>query len=251
MDFEFITDETQRAKAVESYNASISEIAKKAEETIAAKFEEEKKKLVANNQRLLQEKGALAEKLKGVSDIDKMMEIVNAFNESEEMQLAKSGKLQEHIQKLVTEKTIGLEEQILRLKTDNERLDSEGKTIRTKYNDTKFREILDAAGDKAKLPKSSMIDVYNRANGLFSLAKDEKSLEARGKDGKLVMADDKVLTVDLWIEGLRKDAPHLWPSSKGGSLHGNYDPMTTDAKIVEVAATGDMKSYRELRKSKK
>ena len=97
MDFSFIEDEALRTQAEEAYEAD-----KKANgEDIESKINEAIEGLQSKNEELLGEKKTIQEKLQKFADIEdpeKALEALKFINESEEAQMIRDGKFDEHVE---------------------------------------------------------------------------------------------------------------------------------------------------------
>jgi len=246
--FDFIEDEELRQKAIEQYEASIKEVT----ESVDSKIEEAVAGLKAKNEELLGEKKSIQEKLAQFSEItdpEKALEALKFLQENEDAQLIKEGRIDELVEKRVSNMRLEHEKQLEALKKQLEEIaqakEHYESQYKTKIMDDAMREIAIKAGVRPE----AIPDVLMRAKQIFSLAEDG-TLEARDKDGKLLKNEKgNVLTPVVWLDSLKENAPHYWPSSEGvgatgGSLSADAD---LTEKLAEYARKGDMKSYRKLR----
>jgi hypothetical protein len=246
--FEFIEDEELRQQAIDQYEASIKETT----ESIDTKIEEAVAGLKAKNEELLGEKKSIQEKLaqfSKITDPGKAIEALEFLQENEDAQLIKEGKVDELVEKRVSNLRLEHEKQVDQLRQQLEEIvhakEHYESQFKTKIMDDAMREIAVKAGIRAE----AISDVLMRSKQVFSLAEDG-TLEARGSDGKLLKNDKgNVVTPIVWLEGLKESAPHYWPSSEGVGATGgsiNSDADLTE-KLAEFARKGDMKGYRTLR----
>ena len=250
MEFEFIEDMEVRQKAIDAHTASVKSI----EESLALKIDEAIKPLKTKNEELIGEKRKIQETLKNFENIDpvKAREALNFLDGNEEAQMIKDGKINDVIEKRVST-----------LKSDHEAIMkdlslklSESEQVATLhkslYQKKMIEDSLREAAIAAKVRPEALTDILLRGNSIFSLA-DDGSVEARGKDGKLVKTeDDKVLTTSIWVENLKKSAPHYWPPSAGIDAHGESGTSTDIVAAMQRAASkGDMKEYRRLKSKRK
>lgn len=247
MDFDFITDEEQRAKAIELYESSIAEL----NDQFKLKLDEEVGGLKSKNAELLDEKKKVEQKLKEFEDFDfdAANEALEFLENNKDAQLIKDGKVEELIEKktsaLRSDHEAIVSELNSKLKEESERGNKYENLYRTKMVEDALRE----AAIAAKVRPEAITDVLLHGRNIFSLA-DDGTVEARGEDGKLLKtADDKVLTTANWIESLKKTSPHYWPGSKGAGAEGGGDSGDDLATAIQRAAdTGNHAEYRRLRK---
>ena len=146
--------------------------------------------------------------------------------------------------------------------------------MRTKYEsridetNTKIKELEDSNAKKDLRIKHLMIDqqvkdaftteggvataltdVVTRARGTFDL--EEGVPVARDNDGDLIRGDDGPITIAEWVKSLKKQAPHLFPPSKGaglgggkGGANGQWDEM---AELADKDPAAYIKARREQR----
>lgn len=248
MDFDFITDEDQRAKVVEVYNSSIADI----NDQHKLALDEEVGGLKSKNAELLDEKKKAEAKLKEFDnyDFDAANEALDFIKNNSNAKLIKDGKVDELIEKetsaMRSDHEDAMTEMDGKLTTEIARADLYEGLYKTKMVEDALRD----AAVAAKIRPEAITDVLLHGRNIFSLAEDG-SVEARDSEGKLrKTSDDKVLTTSNWIEGLKKTSPHYWPSSEGVGAHGGGEGAGDDlaAAIQRAADSGNHAEYRRLRK---
>jgi len=243
MDFDFITDETQREQAIEAYNNLVDQHKLELDEAVSG--------LKSKNAELLDEKKKIERKLREFEsfDFDKANEALEFLENNKDAQLIKDGKVDELIEKrtsqLVSDHEAAINEIKGQLKEEMERAGLYENLYKTKMVEDALRDV----AIKAKVRPEAITDVLLHGKNVFSLA-DDGSIEARDENGKLRKTeDDKVLTPANWIEGLKKVSPHYWPESRGaGAFGGGFsDENDLTAAMHRAAERGDMVEYRRLR----
>jgi hypothetical protein len=246
--FEYIENLELRQKATDEFNASIDSIKVDFSKQINIEVEKATSGIKANHDKLLDEKKKLQEKFKGITDPEEALKALSLINDNEEFRMIRDGKFEDVIQKRLSSVSTEYETKIAEL---NDKLSNHEMTA-TKYTslfkdtvrDLRVKEAAIAAGVRP----SAIDDILNKGRNVFTVADDEKSVEARDSKGHLrKTADDKILNVDLWIDSLRKTSPHYWPESKGGNLSSGGDQNDLQAMIDDAAKRGDSDLYRKLR----
>lgn len=248
MEFEFITDEDQRAQAVEAYNNSITSL--KDEHKLA--LDEEVNGLKSSKAEILDEKKALDKKLKEFEsyDFDAANEAISFLENNKDAQLIKDGKTDELIEKKLSQLTSDHETTLGELKGELSTAQQHGQLYESLYKTKMVEDSLREAAVGAKVRPEAVTDILLHGRNVFALA-DDGSVEARDTEGKLrKTVDDKVLTPTNWIEGLKKSSPHYWPDSVGAGATGMGagDEGDLTAALNKAASSGNMTEYRRIRK---
>lgn len=97
-------------------------------------------------------------------------------------------------------------------------------------------------------------DVINRIQQMFTV--EDGIPVARGADNEMIQGEKGPLTIKEYINGLKKDAPHLFPNSssanagdgKGGE---GGEVSDLDQQILDAVAANNFDLMRELRNKKK
>ena len=248
MDFAFITDEEVRTKAEEENKAELKEL----NESITAKIEEAVVGLKSKNEELLGEKKTVQEKLatfKDITDPVKALEALTFINENEEAQMIKDGRFNELMDKRTSQMKIDHDTAVTDLADKLlEMTDGKGK-YKGLYETKMLDDAMRAVAIKAGVVPGAINDVLRRAKELFTLGTDG-TVEARTADNKLLKNEDgNVVTPTVWVESLKPDSSHYWPSSEGaGAVGGNIagDADLTE-KLAQLSKDGKMAQYRVLR----
>ncbi len=197
--------------------------------------------LSANKEGIVGEKRALAVKLSSLEgrveglDLDSVQEIPSRIDNDAEDTLIKDGKIDEVVAKRV-------ERAIAEARKDGEaiqkKLDEalEGSTAKdTKIHKLVVESELRRVAATVGIADTAVDDFVARGRATFSAFEhegndiavqlDSEGSPVRGKDGKTPLMPAE------WAEGLRENAPHLWPaSSGGGSQGGGQGPKSADDK---------------------
>lgn len=255
MDFSWITDPEQREKAEADYKASL-------EEAINA----EVSGLKSNNEKLLNEKKIIAQKLEETNtsldgvDIEKAKEMMALLEKNKKKDLFENGKLDEYVMAEVQTKEREIKAEFTsQIEIANENIDKIT-LVAEKYEGLYKNKIIEDAIRTVAM-KSGCIaneaviqDIIMRGKNDFNLNAEESGIEAKNPDGtmKKNINGDQLLTPDVWMDDLKKVCPHYFPASIGTNANGGSSGSRTsavkniDAKIVEAAKKGDMALYREL-----
>ena len=248
--FDFIPDEELRQKAEETFNSQIKEIEESFQEKIKEKLDEEVAGLKAKNEELIAEKRKIQEMLKNFEGLDpeKAKEALQFLENNEAAQLIKEGKIDELIEKKTSAIRSEYEKKLEELNAQLQEYSTKAETYENMYKTKMIEDSLREAAIKANVRPEAIPDILLRGRMIFSLAEDG-TLEARNEKGRLVKTDDgKVLTPSVWMEELKKQAPHYWPPSEGAGAHGTKGSESDlEAALARAAAKGDMKEYRRLR----
>lgn len=248
MDFDFITDEGQRAEAVEAYNSSIADI----NDQHKLALDEEVNGLKSKNAELLDEKKKVDTKLKDFDnyDFDAANEALDFLKNNTNAKLIKDGKVDELIEKETSAMRSDHEAALAEVNGNLDTETARGNLYEGLYKTKMVEDALRDAAVAAKIRPEAITDVLLHGRNIFSLAEDG-SVEARDSEGKLrKTGDDKVLTTSNWIEGLKKASPHYWPGSEGAGAYGGGEGGGDDlaASIQRAADSGNHAEYRRLRK---
>jgi hypothetical protein len=249
MPFEFIEDPELRAKAEADLNTTVEKLKTELQSDFTKQIDGLKK----NHDLLLDEKKKLQERFKGITNPEEAMKALKLVTENDEVRLLAEGKFDEVVAKRVSA-ALGEHEEVLKGLNDKlSNTEMNATKYRSMYQDTVRDIAIRQAGAAAKVQPSAMEDLLRRGRDMFTVGEDEVSVEARDKNGKLIKTeDDKVLTVALWIEGLKKIAPHLWPQSVSGDfVPGGGSADDLEEQIQNAARKGDSVLYRKLREKQK
>lgn len=182
-----------------------------------AKLLDEKKKEQKKARTFEEQISSLQEKVKGLPDdfdVESLTKMKEVFDQSEYAQMIKDGKIDEVVEKRVNSKLASLEEKLGEYESKLEATLGERDQLKNKLTKTTIDNALIKAAE-GKVNQHAIDDVLARANGVFSLS-DDGQVQALDADGNIVMQDKKILTPELFVEGLREKAPHLFPSSEAG-----------------------------------
>ncbi len=250
--FDHIKDEEARQMAIEAHEAEVKAAKESFLAEINKKVEEATIGLKNKNQQLLDEKKKIQETLKDFENIDpeKAREALNFLETNAEAQLIKDGKINELIDRKTSQMKSDHETALSEIQSKFEETYSRAQTFESLYKTKMIEDGLRDAAIKAKVRPEAIDDIILRGSREFSLAQDG-TIEARDADGKLKKTlDDKVLTPNNWIDGLKKSSPHYWPDSTGIGARGRYssDPNDYTAALDEAAKVGNINAFRKLRK---
>ena len=181
------------------------------------KLLDEKKKEQSKVNKMKEQLDSLSAKVKDLPedfDTESLLKMKEVFDQSEYAQMIKDGKIDEVVEKRVSSKLASYEEKIGELDDTLKNIMGERDNLRNKLEKTTIDNALIKAAE-GKVNKHAIDDVLYRANGVFSL-NENGEIQALDADGNIVMENKKILTPELFVEGLREKAPHLFPGSEAG-----------------------------------
>lgn len=256
MDFSWIEDTDQRAKAEEDYKKSIQEA-----------LDKEVQGLKNKNTELLEEKRAAAEKLEEIKmkteglDLDKAKEIMEKFKESERENLIKNGKVEELVQAAVQNRERELEgkyqSQLETITAEKEAVSSSAQKYEKLYKNKIIEDALRTVAMQSgcHVQESVIQDIIMRGKKVFSLNSEENNIIAMKSDGSLQKTKDgKILAPEVWAEELKEQCPHYFPASSGtgasgsGSSAGTNSSDALQRRAQKALAEGNMAEYNKIRK---
>lgn len=249
--FEFIEDEGMRQQAIAQYEDSRKADEEKWTGLVEQRVAEATTGLLSKNNELLKEKKTLQERFKDIKDPQEALEALRLVNDNQEIRMIKEGRIDE----LIALKTDGIRSDYdAKLTELNTTLENERKTgtqYKTMFHTKMVEDTLRDAAMVAKIRPEAIPDVIMRGMGVFSLGEDNKTIEARDGHGKLVKIDDgtKILTPSLFIEQLKRTAPHFWPQSESARFDSasGTELEEIEAQMNAAADRGDSVEYRRLR----
>ena len=251
MDFSFIEDEGLRTKAEQAYAAGVKEQENRWNDMLTQKVNEATSGLQAKNTELLAEKKKLQDRFKGITDPEEAMKALQLINENEDVRLIKEGKLDEVIERRTSALRSDFEAKVGELNGSLEEAQKKGKQYEQLFKNKMVEDAIRDAALAAKVEPGALFDVVQRGKQVFTLGEDNNTVEARDANGKLIKLEDgvKILTPSLFVEGLKKTAPHFWPKSvsAGFDVAGANELEDIEHQMNLAADRGDTKTYRALR----
>lgn len=154
-------------------------------------------------------------------DPDKVRTMMQRIEQDEDAKLVAEGKTDEVIKR----RTQRLEQDHASKMSALETRLKEQEQAMAQARERESRLVIDGqirdAASKAGVHATALDDVLARGRSVFSLD-DHGAMVARGQDGNLIMGKDgkSPLAPSAWLEGLRENAPHLWPTPQGGGAGG-------------------------------
>lgn len=165
----------------------------------------------SNNVKLMKDIKALEDKF-GNIDLKEYEELKKAAQEASDKNLLDEGKVEELLEQRTQRMREEMQNQIDSLSSEKENLSGQ---LQKLVIDNATR----AAASKAGVVDTAVDDVLSRVRGTFKLEGDKA---VPYENGSIVYGSDgeTPLTIDDWVGGLKKSAPHLFPGSNGtGSQH--------------------------------
>jgi hypothetical protein len=254
MAFDFIEDVELRTKVESEVGNMTAAMKDELGKSLQAEIDKATAALKSNNQKLLDEKKKIQDRFKDITDPDEALKAMKLINENEEMQMFRDGKFEDVIQRRLSSVTTQHEEAVKELTTKFETTEMTATKYRSLFQDLVIDNQLRSAAAKAGILPAAMEDVLNKGRNIFAVAEDERSVESRDHNGKLRKTeDDKVLTPENWIEGLKRQSPHYWPPSQaaGFTPGGGTSADDLEVQIQAAAKSGNSKLFRELREKQR
>lgn len=174
-----------------------------------------------NNRKLNKELAEAKEELKKFDGLDvaKYKEYETTQQKLKDGELIKAGKIDELLNSKLDPIKKEFQLQLEASKKEKEQLNSQLETLTI---DNQLTEL----GTKKGLRPTAIDDMIARGRKVFKL-KDGKPV-ALGNDGAQIL--DKAgnpITMQIWLDALTTDAPHLFQSSTGGGANGNQGKSGT------------------------
>lgn len=250
MDFSFIEDADLRTKLEAAYVQEQEAMKEKAESLLNERLEEATSGLKNKVNELLSEKKKLQEKYGEIKDPQAALDALKFLQEDEMAKLLKEGKFEEVIERRTATMKSDYESKITEMNSNFEAVQERADTYENMYKTKMVEDALRNAALKAKVRPEALTDIILRGNTIFSLGADNKTVEARDSNGKLMTSSDgtTILTPDAWVNDLKITARHFWPDNESARFNPNNGDMSDlDAAITAAANKGDSMKYRELR----
>lgn len=183
----------------------------------------------------------LLKKFEGV-DVDKYKQLNELEKKLKDKQLLETGKIDELIESRLAPIVENSRKTETALKEQNAQLQ---KQLEVKHIDEELTKLAAAKG----LRPSAIPDMLGRLRQQFTL-KDGKVVALDSQGATRLTEKGEAFTMEHSIEGLSKDASHLFQSSNGGSANGNANGSTT--RTIDAGASGvltlDPKSIEAIAK---
>lgn len=257
MDFSWIEDPEQRAKAEADYQESL----KSAIDVEVAGLKNKNNELIEEKRKATESLAEYKARTEGI-DLEQAKEALALLEKTKRKDLLEDGKLDEYIQAEVQTKQRDIEAQFSSqldvAKQENlvvtEKAVKYESLYKNKIMEDRLREVAMKSGCK---PEAEIIrDIVTRGKSVFSLNGEEDGIEAKNPDGsfKKTVDGDKILTPDAWMDDLKRQCPHYFPESTGTGASGGASGAgkgggsDLDAQIKAALDDGNMALYRELRK---
>jgi len=189
-------------------------------------------------------------------DAAKIKNMLDSMDQNEEAKLISEGKFEEVIQKRMDKITAQHEDTVSGLNENLSSITGERDHYRGLYeNQTIGNEVKTAALKAGVLPEA-LDDVNRRAMDIFSLDADGniEAREGKKSDGSLLQIDGHLLTVERFVDSLKKDAPYYFPASESGGAEGDGKGNRQQSgsvdleKVIGDGTDIDMDAYRASRK---
>ena len=91
--------------------------------------------------------------------------------------------------------------------------------LKGQYDGERISGAIRKSAEKAGVLPGAIDDVVLRSGGVFSVA-ENGSIEARDADGNLMKSGKKLMSPDVFVEGLKDTAAHFWPGSQASGANG-------------------------------
>jgi hypothetical protein len=223
-------------------NVSNPEVKKLLDAAVAEATSGLKKK----TEELLGEKKKLEESFAELGDPKAIKELMGRINADEDMKLFTSGKREEYDNRITGRMKATYENQI---KAKDDKIQDLEKTLKERSSrlaDTLRDSAIQGAAAKLGVIPTAIPDVLSRAKSIFSV-NDEANIVALDQSGGVVLGADgkKPLQPEEWLKGLKEQAPHLFPPSKGGGAGGGGRATGSNDDLQSLPPTERLRIARE------
>lgn len=253
--FDFIEDENLKTQAQEAHDNAVKILKDDLENDYKGKLDTEVTGLKTKNEELLGEKKSMKAKLELFDGIDASAarEALELMEKNEDIKLIKDGKIDELIDQKTSQMRSDHEATVGELRSTLQEQTEKATKFEHLFNTKTVDDALREVAIKSGVRSAAVTDILLRGRDIFSVAEDG-SVEARGKDGKLLKtADEKILTATNWVESLKTGSPHYWPDSEGagaGSGRGGAGGSDIDSQMTAAAEAGNYDLYKSLKAKK-
>lgn len=224
--------------AVASAVAKANEAATTAEAGLKAKNEELLAESKANKTALKAWEGLEPEKVKGM---------LAHFDNDQDLKDIADGKHQDviarRVEKTLAESTAAVEAAQTEATTNKAARETAELKVSELLIDSKIVAAFIAGGGDP----GAVEDIKFRAQGHWKV--EESELVARDEKGNLITGAEGPQKPAEWIEGLKKNAAHLFKPSKGADSGEGDESGTSNADTIDsLLKSGDREKFRELRR---
>ena len=188
-----------------------------------------------NNNNLKKEKEDLEKKLAAFEGVDpeKYSEMESKIKEMEASQDPEKEKANEvAVENLVKTRIAKLQEekdgQISALEERVKIAEADAAKYQNMLQTNHIREqITGIATEKGTVAPGAMVDILNRANGVWYLD-EEGNMYAKNEDGNIKYGKDgtEPITPEEWVDDLKSSNPHLFKENTGGGAPGSNNSPT-------------------------
>lgn len=211
-------------------------------------------KLTQKNQELLGENSKYKNTLKDWEGLDasQVKNMMKQFEDSEEMKLIAEGKHDEVIKKRTERVVSEYQSKLDAAVNEKQTLAQELETTKSQVQKLLIDNNAVTSFLKVGGLESAVDDVIARAARLFKVENGEPI--PRDKDGNIVRGKNGIMTMQEWAEGLRENAPHLFPQSSESFANGSKSKTGAtgiDAQIEAARKAGNVNLLRELQNKKR
>lgn len=207
-------------------------------------YEEQTKPLITNRDTIKNEKKQLEQQFRDFKskldpfggDVDKAAEMLSKIEDEELKSLLKDGKIDDFRAKIKT----GVDAQYKRTIDDYEKRVKDFGSKESAYVDkikelTIDRKITELAA-KAAVHPTAIPDLVRRARDVFNLDENYQvvAIDPDTKLPKPAPSGSGNLTPENWIEALKEDAPHFFPTSSGTGTGGGGGKDGAGNKVIRL-----------------
>lgn len=180
-------------------------------------------------------------------DADNVRNMLDKFENDEELKLIAEGKHTEAWDRKLEKVTATHQSQVDGITTERDTYKTELDAAKAQVRDLIIDQQVISSFMTEKGLETAAPDVVNRAKAAFVI--EDGVAIARDDAGQIIRGEDGPITVKEWVAGLKTTAPHLFPGSQGAGAGGSQGGGGSDVRsLMEAAASrNDMKEYRRLR----
>lgn len=189
----------------------------------------------------------ILDSMPGNDEIEKMRQLQEKLDSSEDARLIAEGKMDEVIQNRTERYRSKIESRLKDAQTENNKLIEDNKNLKSSYENFRIDNAIKSAAIEEGVVSHAVGDLALRASGAFSV--EDGKIVARDEHGDYILNDDgEKVTPREYISALKEVAPHFWPPSATSHLNGGSNEQIENS-MYDAAEKGDASGYSERRRA--
>lgn len=202
------------------------------------------------NTDLKDEKKKLQEILDGMpgnDEIEKMRQLQERLDSSEDARLIAEGKMDEVIESRNERYRERINTRLKDVTDENAKLIDDSKKLKSSFDDFRIDNAIKLAAIEEGVVPHAVADLALRAAPTFFI--EDGKVVAKDEHGDYIKNDeDKKVSVNEYIQSLKEAAPHFWPPSKTSGLNGGSQEQLEDS-MFDAAEKGHAGTYGATRRA--